>query len=309
MSKALSVRGLSKIYANGLQALKGLNLEVEEGDLFALLGYNGAGKTTLIGTITGLVNKTEGQIEVFGQNSDLDPAGTKRMIGVVPQEFNFNIFEKVQDIVVDQGGYFGIPRKEAITRAEEILRQLDLWDKRNSQARTLSGGMKRRLMIARALIHRPKLLILDEPTAGVDVELRRGMWDYLQKINTEGTTIILTTHYLEEAELLCRNVAIIKQGVIVKQGGMKELLSTLESQKYQLDIKSAGQNMHLPDKLQLDDFELSRIDEDTYEVDLRKNQNLSRLIFQLSQIGLEIDGMRAKENRLEELFIRILNQD
>jgi ABC-2 type transport system ATP-binding protein len=302
MTSALSVRNLTKIYDNGLQALSGVNLIVEEGDFFALLGYNGAGKTTMLGCIAGLLNKSGGDIEVFGHDTVGEPNLAKREIGIVPQEFNFSFFEKVIDIVVWQAGYFGIPKKQALINAEEILKQLDLWDKREEYSRNLSGGMKRRLMIARALVHKPRLLILDEPTAGVDVELRRGMYEYLEKINREGTTIILTTHYLEEAEQLCRNVAIIKKGQIVKQGPIKELIKTLDKEVYLVDLKQ------IKDLKQVTGFTLNQVDDNTVQVEITKNQSLNDFIAALDKAGLEVTGMRAKDNRLEELFINVLNQ-
>src|SRR5690606_19321260 len=253
MSSALSIRQLTKTYANGFQALKGIDLEVAEGDFFALLGPNGAGKSTTIGILSTLVNKSSGTVEVFGHDLDRDPSGLKRCLGVVPQEFNFSQFEKVFDIVVTQAGYYGIPQKVARQRAEQYLTQLGLWDKRNEAARMLSGGMKRRLMIARALVHQPRLLILDEPTAGVDIELRRSMWGFLTELNQQGITIILTTHYLEEAEQLCRNIGIIDHGVIVENMGMKQLLNKMTVETFLLDLKNeyqvAPQLVGYPNKL------------------------------------------------------------
>ncbi len=236
MTAALSIRQLTKTYANGLQALKGIDLEVAEGDFFALLGPNGAGKSTTIGIITSLVNKTSGQVAIFGHDLDRELTAAKSQLGLVPQEFNFNVFEPVVEIVVNQGGYYGIERKVAYARAEQYLKQLGLWEKRHSMARNLSGGMKRRLMIARALVHRPRLLILDEPTAGVDIEIRRSMWEFLKTINQQGTTIILTTHYLEEAENLCRNIAIIDEGRVIENTGMKQLLYQLQMETFVLDL-------------------------------------------------------------------------
>lgn len=298
--KAISLKNLTKVYNTGTKALNGINLEVEAGDFFALLGANGAGKTTIIGILTSLVNKTNGEVKVFGIDADKDLEATKRMIGVVPQEFNFNMFEKVMDIIVCQAGYYGIPRGEALREAEILLKALDLWNKKDTVSRTLSGGMKRRLMIARALIHKPKLLILDEPTAGVDVELRHGMWDYLRKLNQEGTTILLTTHYLEEVEQLCKNVAIIKQGQIIKQDKVKNMLNSLEKQTYIVTVSKIGNQKKVAG------YDLKIIDENTFEVDLGVNQNLSDLISLLSENDIVVKDLRSKGNRMEQLFLNIL---
>lgn len=299
---AVVITDLVKTYTNGHKALKKVSLNIEEGDFFALLGPNGAGKTTLIGILTGLVNKTEGKVSVFGFDLDTQLDQVKECIGVVPQEFNFNIFEKVFDIVVAQAGYYGIPRKVAEERTTEVLKALELWDKKDIPSRALSGGMKRRLMIARALIHRPKLLILDEPTAGVDVELRRGMWEYLQNLNAQGTTILMTTHYLEEVEQLCRNVAVIKQGELVRVDSVKKVLSSFEKQTFQLTVEA---NKSLP---QLPHYQLKVIDETTWEVDLVASQSISALIKDLDQAGIEVKDIRGKGNRLENFFLDLVNK-
>ena len=269
---ALAISGLRKTYRDGFTALKGIDLNVEAGDFFALLGPNGAGKSTTIGVICSLVGKTAGSVSVFGHDIDHDFAAAKRCIGVVPQEFNFNQFEKVLNIVVTQGGYYGLPRKEALARAEKYLRLLDLWDKRDVVSRTLSGGMKRRLMIARALVHEPKLLILDEPTAGVDIELRRSMWDFLQQVNASGTTIILTTHYLEEAESLCRNIAIIDEGDIIANTSMKDLLGKLSQEVLVLDIVES-----LPPDFALEGFHCRWVDAHCIEVSIDREQHVNSL--------------------------------
>lgn len=301
---AITIQNVKKTYATGVQALKGVSLAIEEGDFFALLGPNGAGKTTIIGIISGLVNKTSGHVDVFGHNIETDEEAARTYIGVVPQEFNFNIFDKVQDIVVNQGGYYGIPRAKAIADAEPILHQLGLWEKRSATARELSGGMKRRLMIARALIHHPKLLILDEPTAGVDIELRRGMWEFLTKINREGTTIILTTHYLEEAEQLCKNVAIINKGEIIVHGSMRQLLSKLDSESFLFYLKDP-----VPDAVltHLEHCNVKKIDPTTLEVTLKEGARLNDFILQLTSAGIDIQSMRNKSNRLEEIFLSLIN--
>ncbi len=297
---AISIKNLSKVYSNGTKALSDVNLEIEEGDFFALLGSNGAGKTTIIGILTSLVNKTSGEVSVFEHNIEKDFSAAKKMVGVVPQEFNFNMFEKVGDIVVSQAGYFGIPREEAIKRLEPILKQLELWEKRDVVARTLSGGMKRRLMIARALIHKPRLLILDEPTAGVDVDLRYGMWEYLTKLNKEeGVTILLTTHYLEEVEQLCQNAAIIKKGEIIKKDSVKNLLGSLDQEIYVVDVDSAK-------KIAGDSkYSLTVVDETTVEATLLKEQDLNELMIELDRLGLKVHGIRPKGNRLETLFLNL----
>ncbi len=299
--QALSVRGLTKIYANGVQALKGIDLDVEQGDFFALLGPNGAGKTTLIGIITSLVNKSAGTASVFGHDLDSALERAKSCIGVVPQELNFNQFETPLTIVVNQAGFYGIPRSVARVRAEKYLRQLQLWERRNGQARALSGGMKRRLMIARALMHEPRLLVLDEPTAGVDIENRRSMWEFLQDINAHGTTIILTTHYLEEAESLCRNIAIIDKGQIIERDRMGNLLRRLHDETFVLNVRSP-----LAVAPQVTGFALTRVDDTTLEAEVSKNQSLNELFAQLSPLGIEVVSMRNKVNRLEEVFMRLV---
>jgi ABC-2 type transport system ATP-binding protein len=299
---ALSLRKLSKTYRNGLQALQGIDLEVAEGDFFALLGPNGAGKSTAIGIISSLVNKSDGQVQVFGHDLDREPEAVKGCIGLVPQEFNFNQFEPVQEIVVNQAGFYGIPRAEAFRRAEESLRRLDLWEKRRGMARELSGGMKRRLMIARALVHRPRLLILDEPTAGVDIEIRHSMWAFLQELNRQGTTIILTTHYLEEAESLCRNIAIINQGRIIEQSRMDDLLYRLHTETFVLNLK--GRVAELPE---LGGYVLERVDDCTLEVEVTRDQGINGLFAALSRNGIDVISMRNKQNRLEQLFIDMVD--
>ena len=301
MSHALSISHLQKTYKGGFQALKGIDLTVEQGDFFALLGPNGAGKSTTIGIITSLVNKTSGQVKVFGHDIDKALEKAKSCIGLVPQEFNFNQFESLQRILINQAGYYGVDRTLAKKRAEKYLKQLDLWDKRDDAARNLSGGMKRRLMIARALMHEPKMLILDEPTAGVDIELRRSMWEFLTKLNQQGITIILTTHYLEEAEMLCRNIAIIDQGMIVENTNMKSLLASLENETFVLDLP------HHSVKPTLTDFSYRQIDDHTLEVDVKKSQGLNGVFAQLSEQGIQVLSMRNKTNRLEELFVRLVN--
>jgi ABC-2 type transport system ATP-binding protein len=300
--QALVLRQLTKIYKNGIKALKGIDLNVEEGDFFALLGPNGAGKTTVIGIVTSLVNKTSGQVEVFGHDMDRQLEVAKSCIGVVPQEINFNMFETLFTIVVNQAGFYGIPRPLAKQRAEKYLRQLQLWERRNSIARSLSGGMKRRLMIARALMHEPKLLILDEPTAGVDIEIRRSMWDFLRRINDEGTTIILTTHYLEEAENLCRNIAIIEGGRIIERDSMANVLRKLQTENFVLNL---SESRTAPP--QLNGFNASLTDDHTLEVEVTKGQSLNEIFEQLSLQGIRVNSMRNKVNRLEELFIRLVD--
>lgn len=299
---ALSIRNLHKQYGNGFEALKGIDLDVHKGDFFALLGPNGAGKSTTIGIICSLVTKSAGTVTVFGHDIDTHFPEAKKHIGIVPQEFNFNQFEKSFDILVTQAGYYGLPLKLAQERAEKYLRQLDLWDKRNQPSRMLSGGMKRRLMIARALVHEPQLLILDEPTAGVDIELRRSMWQFLRDINARGTTIILTTHYLEEAESLCRNVAIIDQGRIVQNTSIKSLLKTLDREVFILDTRETLQV--LPDLAGLPGH---LVDEHSLEVEVRKSDSLNRVFSRLSEQGIEVVSMRNKANRLEELFVSLVN--
>ena len=300
--RALVLRQLTKTYKNGIKALKGIDLEVERGDFFALLGPNGAGKTTAIGIVTSLVTKTSGVVEVFDHDIDRELEIAKSCIGVVPQEANFNQFETVQTIVVNQAGFYGIPRHVAKQRAEVYLKQLQLWDRRRSIARSLSGGMKRRLMIARALMHQPELLILDEPTAGVDIEVRRSMWEFLRLINGEGTTIILTTHYLEEAENLCRNVAIIDGGRIIERDSMANVLRKLQAETFVLNLREA--RTAVP---RLEGFRAVLADDHTLEVEVSRGQSLNRVFAQLSEQGVEIDSMRNKVNRLEELFVRLVD--
>ena len=301
MNNALTTRRLTKTYGNGLTALHGIDLDVAEGDFFALLGPNGAGKSTAIGIVSSLVTKTDGQVWVFGIDVDTNFPAAKSLIGLVPQEFNFNMFETPQQIVVNQAGYYGIPRRRAQIAAERYLRQLGLWEKRNERARTLSGGMKRRLMIARALVHEPKLLILDEPTAGVDIEIRRSMWEFLRTINAAGTTIILTTHYLEEAENLCRNIAIIDHGRLVENTNMKALLAKLNTETFVLDLSEAVDT--LPELEQ----RVVRIDKSTLEIDITKDRNMNEVFADLSAHGITVKSMRNKANRLEQLFIGLVN--
>jgi len=298
---ALSVRGLTKTYKNGVQALKGVDLDVERGAFFALLGPNGAGKTTLIGIITSLVNKTAGEARVFGHDIDRELEAAKACIGIVPQEINFNMFETPYTIVVNQAGFYGIPRPVARQRAEKYLKQLQLWDKRNGMSRGLSGGMKRRLMIARALMHEPRLLILDEPTAGVDIEIRRSMWDFLREINERGTTIILTTHYLEEAETLCRNIAIINGGRIVERDRMSSLLRRLHVETFVFNLRDA-----LAAVPPLAGYVTRLVDDHTLEVEVSKEENLNDIFARLSSLGIEVLSMRNKVNRLEEIFMRLV---
>lgn len=300
---ALSIQNLQKTYDNGHAALKGISLDVKEGDFFALLGPNGAGKSTTLGIVCSLVRKSAGKVSIFGVDIDEDFARAKQMIGVVPQEFNFSVFEKVEDIVLTSAGYQGLTEKQARPRAEQLLRDLGLWDKRHQQARMLSGGMKRRLMIARALVHNPRLLILDEPTAGVDIELRRSMWSFMQEINRQGTTIILTTHYLEEAENLCRNIAIIDKGEIVKNTSMKALLSELNSETFVLDmVRPLDAAPDLPD------FICRLKDATTLEVEVKKGQNISQVFAALLQLNIEVLSLRNKANRLEELFVALVEK-
>ena len=297
----MSIHGLTKVYGNGVRALNGVDLDVERGDFFALLGPNGAGKTTLIGIITSLVTKSAGTASVFGYDLDSQLERAKSCIGVVPQELNFNQFETPLTIVVNQAGFYGIPRPVARVRAERYLRQLQLWDKRHGPARALSGGMKRRLMIARALMHEPRLLVLDEPTAGVDIEIRRSMWEFLQDINARGTTIILTTHYLEEAEALCRNIAIINKGQIVERDRMGNLLRRLHTETFVLNLRAP-----LASVPHIAAFAITRVDDTTLEVEVSKDQSLNELFALLSPLGLDIVSMRNKVNRLEEVFMRLV---
>jgi ABC-2 type transport system ATP-binding protein len=300
--KALDIKGLQKTYKGGVQALKGVDLTVEQGDFFALLGPNGAGKSTTIGIISSLVNQSEGSVSVFGYDLNTQKEQAKACIGLVPQEFNFNQFETVLQIVLNQAGYYGVPRHIAKERAKKYLAQLDLWEKRDARARELSGGMKRRLMIARALMHEPKLLILDEPTAGVDIEIRRSMWGFLEEINRQGITIILTTHYLEEAEMLCRNIAIINKGIIVENTSMKALLAKLSLETFVLDIKVPQEQK----AVNLTGFEHRLLDDHTLEVDVEKTEGLNPVFTQLSDQGIQVMSMRNKSNRLEELFVRLV---
>lgn len=302
---ALQINNLSKVYDNGFTALKNVNLTVPQGGFFALLGPNGAGKSTMIGIISSLFKPTEGSVQIFGTDLLQNPSVAKQYLGIVPQEFNFNQFEKVEDILITQAGYFGIPAKEVRPRAKKLLTALGLWDKRNNKARELSGGMKRRLMIARALIHKPKLLILDEPTAGVDIELRRSMWEFMQQINKEEkTTIILTTHYLEEAEQLCRYIAILDHGEIRINTEMKELLTQLSIETFILDFKQP-----VSGEVSISGItSYSQPDNQTLEVTLTEDESLNGVFQQLTQQGIEVSSMRNKANRLEELFMRLVEQ-
>ncbi|TNE75128.1 MAG: ABC transporter ATP-binding protein [Gammaproteobacteria bacterium] len=304
MTNALEIEGLRKTYGDGFEALKGIDLHVRKGDFFALLGPNGAGKSTTLGIVSSLVNKTGGKVRVFGYDIDTHLSDAKVNLGVVPQEFNFGQFEKVFDIVTTQAGYYGIPLREASVSAEKYLKKLGLWDKRNTPARMLSGGMKRRLMIARALVHEPGLLILDEPTAGVDIELRRSMWTFLEEMNREGTTIILTTHYLEEAEALCRNIAIIDHGQIVKHTSKRDLLQQLSIETFVLDTETT-----LAEAPELDGFSVRLDGEGSLEVEVRKGQALNDVFIQLDRLGIKVVSMRTKANRLEELFIRMIEEN
>ena len=300
MSLALDIKGLHKVYKSGTVALSGIDLQVKQGDFFALLGPNGAGKSTSIGIISSLVNKSSGSVKVFDYDIDSDLEAAKSQLGLVPQEFNFNQFETVLQIVVNQAGYYGVPKKTALQRAEKYLGQLGLWEKRHARSRELSGGMKRRLMIARALMHEPKLLILDEPTAGVDIELRRSMWEFLRKINQQGVTIILTTHYLEEAESLCRNIAIIDKGRIIENTTMKALLSKLTLETFVLDLAADS------GAVTLDGFSWRVLDDHSIEVDVEKAQGLNPIFAQLSAKDIKVLSMRNKANRLEELFVTLV---
>ena len=302
MTLALEIKGLRKVYKGGVEAVKRIDLTVAKGDFYALLGPNGAGKSTTIGVMSSLVNKTAGQVKIFGYDIDTDLEAAKSHIGLVPQEFNFNPFEKIENIIVNQAGYYGVPRKEALIRCEALLKQLELWDKRHEVARNLSGGMKRRLMIARALVHNPQLLILDEPTAGVDIELRRTMWEFLKRKNEQGITIILTTHYLEEAEMLCRNIGIIDKGLLIENTSMKTLLSKLNSETYLLDINSQLV------KPELAGYSCRLLDDHTLEVDVAKSRGLNSLFAQLATMNIQVQGIRNKENRLEALFMNIVEQ-
>ncbi len=299
---ALNIKNLRKTYKNGVNALKGVDLVVKQGDFFALLGPNGAGKSTAIGIICSLVNKSAGDVEVFGESLDTHSAAVRMHIGLVPQEFNFNIFEPVGEILINQAGYYGIDRSEATKRAEIYLKQLNLWEKRFDMAKELSGGMKRRLMIARALMHRPKLLILDEPTAGVDIEIRHSMWEFLKQVNAEGTTIILTTHYLEEAESLCNNIAIIDNGITIEQTDMRTLLDRLHVETFILYLSAKIES--LPN---CGDYSVKLIDKTTLEIDINQQQNLSEVFDILKNCNINVVSMKNKTNRLEQLFISMLN--
>lgn len=299
--KALEIIDLVKTYPTGVKAVQGINLTVEQGDFYALLGHNGAGKSTTIGIISALVNKTSGQVKVFGYDLDSDKAALKQQIGLVPQEFNFNQFERVIDVLVQQAGFYGINKSEALKRAEIWLKKLNLWEKRTHLTRELSGGMKRRVMIARALMHNPKLLILDEPTAGVDIELRRSLWQFLRELNEQGTTVILTTHYLEEAENLCRHIGIIQHGQLIENTTMKALLATLENEFFVLDMQKNAENRPLV----IDGYAHKWLDENTLEVEVKRQQGLNKLFEQFSQQGIEVLSMRNRANRLEELFINM----
>lgn len=301
---ALKINQLTKTYKNGVEALKGVDLEVPTGDFFALLGPNGAGKSTTIGIISSLVNKSGGTVEVFGHNIDTELEQAKSCIGLVPQEFNFNQFEPIVEIVAGQAGYYGIDRDTAYQRAEKYLKQLSLWDKRHSIARELSGGMKRRLMIARALIHEPRLLILDEPTAGVDIEIRRSMWKFLKEINQQGTTIILTTHYLEEAENLCRHIAIINDGQTIESTEMKSLLKKLHIETFILQLKQAVESLPI-----ISGYEFRLLDEFNIEVDVSKEKSINEVFIALQAQGVLVESMRNKTNRLEELFMNMVEYD
>ncbi len=300
---ALEIEQLRKTYAGGFEALKGVSLKVEKGDFYALLGPNGAGKSTTIGIISSLVNKTSGKVTVFGHDIDNELELAKQNLGLVPQEFNFNQFETVEQIVLQQAGYYGVPKSVAKQRAEKYLTQLDLWEKRNERSRNLSGGMKRRLMIARALMHEPKLLILDEPTAGVDIELRRSMWQFLKKINQQGITIILTTHYLEEAEMLCRNIGIINKGELIENTTMKSLLGKLQVETFILDLEEGIQEPVLEGVVN------QRIESGSLEIEIEKTQGLNGIFGQLSEQGIKVLSMRNKANRLEELFVSIVREE
>jgi len=301
MIAALTIENLCKTYDNGFEALKGISLQVEQGDFFALLGPNGAGKSTTIGIICSLVSKTGGKVTVFDTDIDIDFPTAKKHIGIVPQEFNFNQFVGAQDILISQAGYYGLPSVIAKERAEKYLKKLGLWEKRDVPSRMLSGGMKRRLMIARALIHEPRLLILDEPTAGVDIEMRRSMYEFLKEINERGTTIILTTHYLEEAEALCRNIAIINHGEIVENSSMRGLLQQLHREVFILDCTQV-----LPDNVTVTGFASTRLDEHTLEVEVEKGQSINKVFSELDKSGISVGSMRNRANRLEEMFVNLV---
>ena len=306
MTIAISIKDLDKTYANGVEALKEVSLEVQQGDFFALLGPNGAGKSTTIGVISTLINKSGGSVEVFGRSVDTHIYETKLDLGVVPQEINFSQFERLKDIVLTQAGYYGLPRKLAKERCDKYLKKLGLWEKRFDRSRSLSGGMKRRLMIARALVHEPRLLILDEPTAGVDIELRRSMWDFLTEINANGTTIILTTHYLEEAEQMCRNIAIIDEGEIIENTSMKKLIAELDSQIFILDTLN---EIKTKPEITIDDALIQRIDAHSFEVKVPSGKLINEVFEELDKQGIKISSMRNKTNRLEQLFLSRLRNN
>jgi ABC-2 type transport system ATP-binding protein len=299
---ALSIRNLRKTYNNGFEALKGINLDVEEGDFFALLGPNGAGKSTAIGIVSSLINETSGSVNIFGHDLKADRSRAKSCLGLVPQEVNFNQFDTVKSIVFNQGGYYGLPRKLALQRTEQCLKQMDLWDKRDTVSRRLSGGMKRRVMIARAMVHAPKLLILDEPTAGVDIEIRRSMWKMMQEVNEQGTTIILTTHYLEEAESLCRNIAIIDQGLIVENTDMAGLLARLHIDHFVLDLAEPIDKVPV-----IAGYQIERIGDKVLNVAVPKEMGLNQLFSQLSALNINVISLKNKSNRLEQLFMDLIN--
>lgn len=301
MHNALKIQDLRKTYANGVEALKGIDLQVAEGDFFALLGPNGAGKSTAIGIICSLVNKTSGRVEVFGNDIDSQRDNAKSCIGLVPQEFNFNQFEPVIEIIINQAGYYGIPRNEARERAEFFIQKLGLWQKRRDIARELSGGMRRRLMIARALVHEPKLLILDEPTAGVDIEIRRSMWDFMQETNAQGTTIILTTHYLEEAENLCKNIAIINNGLMVEHTAMNKLLMKLHAETFLLNLQEPLQELPA-----IEGYKMLLIDPDTISVEISRQQTINHLFSELDKHNIHVLSLRNKTSRLEEVFMSMM---
>lgn len=303
MTLALDIQQLRKVYDNGFEALKGIDLSVDRGDFFALLGPNGAGKSTTLGIVSSLVNKGSGQVRVCGHDLDTQREAVKRSLGVVPQEFNFNPFEKVDDILIQQAGYYGIKPKAAAARSEKYLKQLDLWEKRDVRAHMLSGGMKRRLMIARALVHEPQMLILDEPTAGVDIEIRRSMWQFLRELNAQGTTIILTTHYLEEAESLCRNIAIIDRGEIIAQAPTRQLLQGKQRSTFVADV-----TQHLTEAPQLNSFNCRLTSDGSLEFDLAQDQNLNEVFVQFQQHGIVVTSIRPKTNRLEELFVDLTSK-
>ncbi|MGE4170425.1 MAG: ATP-binding cassette domain-containing protein [Candidatus Margulisiibacteriota bacterium] len=300
MSAAITISGLKKVYSNGFEALKGIDLVVEQGDFFALLGPNGAGKSTTIGILCGLTNKTEGQVQIGGHSIDANPMAAKLQLGVVPQEFNFSIFEPCIQIVVNQAGYYGVPKAVAEKRADALFAQLGLTEKRNVAAGKLSGGLKRRLMIARALVHQPKILILDEPTAGVDISLRRSMWTFLEALNKEGMTIILTTHYLEEAESLCKKIAIIDQGTIIQNTTISALLNQLNSETFVLYLSAPVSGLSLPG------YGVVQTDAQTFEVEVNRDQTLTDLMSHLTALGIVVDRVKNKSNRLEELFIKLV---